>query len=194
MAAPRVLVIMGVSGCGKTTIGALLAERYGWEFEEGDDLHPQANVDKMRSGHALDDADRWPWLAKVAEWIQQRLDAGRNGVITCSALKRSYRDVLNAGGAGVVFVYLAGTPETIAARLAMRRGHFMPPDLLASQFDDLEEPAPDEPFIRIGIGAPPEEILQQIADGLGLDSRAGREKPHANLDHQPQNHGRLDHR
>lgn len=194
MAAPRVLVVMGVSGCGKTTVGGLLANRYGWEFEEGDDLHPQANVDKMRSGHALNDADRWPWLQKVAAWIDKQLDAGHDGVITCSALKRSYRDVLNARGAGVVFVYLAGTPETIAARLEMRRGHFMPPGLLASQFEALEEPAPDEPFIRVDIGAPPEEILQEIVDELGLDSRAGTENPHARLDRQPHNPGRLDHR
>ncbi|QCB98974.1 gluconokinase [Arthrobacter sp. PAMC25564] len=175
--APRVLVLMGVSGCGKTTVGALLARRYGWKFQEGDELHPQANVDKMRSGHPLDDADRWPWLQKVAAWIGTQLDSGSDGVITCSALKRSYRDVLNRRGAGVVFVYLAGTPETIAARLAVRRGHFMPPGLLASQFEALEEPAPDEPFIRIDIGAPPEKVLQGIVDELGLDRRAGTENP-----------------
>ena len=94
LAQPPVLVLMGVSGCGKSTVAALLAGRLGWDLAEGDDLHPAANVDKMAAGHALDDEDRWPWLAKVAEWIGEHTDAGRPGVITCSALKRSYRDVL----------------------------------------------------------------------------------------------------
>jgi gluconokinase len=108
MAEPRVLVVMGVSGCGKTTVAAPLAGRYSWAFEEGDSLHPQSNVDKMRAGHPLNDGDRWPWLEKVAAWIAGQLDAGNNGIITCSALKRSYRDVLNRRGSGVVFIYLAG--------------------------------------------------------------------------------------
>jgi gluconokinase len=162
----RVLVVMGVSGCGKSTVAALLAGREGWAFEEGDSLHPQANVDKMHAGHPLTDEDRAPWLEKVAVWIEAQLDAGRNGVITCSALKRAYRDVLDRRHHGVVFVYLAGDRATIAARLAVRHGHYMPAGLLQSQFDSLEEPAAGEPVIRVDIGPPPEEIVQRIVDQL----------------------------
>src|ERR1700709_2863480 len=105
---PIVLVLMGVSGCGKSTVAALLAGELDWPFEEGDSLHPQANIDKMAAGHALDDDDRWPWLEKVAEWVEECLDEGRSGIITCSSLKRSYRDIINRRGHGVEFVYLAG--------------------------------------------------------------------------------------
>ena len=146
---PIVLVVMGVSGCGKSTVAALLAGRLGWPLEEGDDLHPRANVEKMAAGHPLTDEDRWPWLEKVAEWVEERLDAGENGIITCSALKRSYRNVINRRGRGVRFVYLAGSLELIAARLGVRHGHFMPASLLQSQFADLEEPGPDEPGLRV---------------------------------------------
>lgn len=159
---------MGVSGCGKTTVAALLAGRFGWEFEEGDDLHPQSNVDKMHAGHPLDDDDRWPWLEKVADWIEEHLDAGRNGVITCSALKRSYREILNRRGTGVEFVFLAGSMDLISARIAARHGHFMPTSLLASQFADLEEPTAEEPAIRIDIGPEPQQIVRHIIDKLGL--------------------------
>lgn len=159
---------MGVSGCGKTTVAALLAGRFGWEFEEGDDLHPQSNVDKMHAGHPLDDDDRWPWLEKVADWIEEHLDAGRNGVITCSALKRSYREILNRRGTGVEFVFLAGSMDLISARIAARHGHFMPTSLLASQFADLEEPTAEEPAIRIDIGPAPQQIVRHIIDKLGL--------------------------
>lgn len=165
---PRVLVLMGVSGCGKTTVAALLAGRFGWEFEEGDSLHPTSNVEKMHAGHPLTDDDRWPWLAKVADWIEAELDAGKHGVITCSALKRSYREVLNRRGSGVEFVYLAGTEQQIGARLAARQGHFMPVSLLHSQFADLEEPEADEPAIRVDIGPTPRKIVQSIIDALGL--------------------------
>ncbi len=165
---PAVLVLMGVSGSGKTTVAALLAGRLGWAFEEGDALHPQANVDKMHAGHPLDDADRAPWLEKIAEWVEARLDAGEDGIITCSALKRSYRALIDRRGRGVVFVFLAGTRETIAQRLAARQGHFMPPSLLASQLDTLEEPGPGEPAIRIEVGPAPEALAQAIVDALGL--------------------------
>jgi gluconokinase len=141
---------MGVSGCGKSTVAGLLAGRLGWDFGEGDDLHPPENVEKMRAGHPLTDDDRWPWLERVATWIREHTDAGRPGLITCSALKRSYRDVLR--GEHVVFVYLAGTREQIAARLALRHGHFMPQGLLDSQFADLEPPGPDEQALQIDIG------------------------------------------
>jgi gluconokinase len=168
IAKPVVLVFMGVSGCGKTTVAAILAGRLDWRFEEGDALHPQSNVEKMEAGHPLTDEDRAPWLEKVARWVEERLDAGENGIITCSALKRSYRDVINRRGSGVVFVYLAGSRETIAARLAVRHGHFMPSSLLDSQFADLEEPSADEPAIRIDIGPAPDVIAQGILDKLGL--------------------------
>ena len=169
---PSVLVLMGVSGCGKTTVAAILARRLGWPFEEGDALHPQANIEKMAAGHSLTDVDRWPWLAKVADWIDKRLDAGENGLITCSALKRSYRDLINRRGSGLMFVFLAGSKETIAARLAARHGHFMPASLLDSQFADLDEPAADEPAIRVEIGPPAAEIAEQIIEDFGLAERA----------------------
>jgi gluconokinase len=170
---PVVLVVMGVSGSGKSTVAALLAGQLGWPFEEGDLLHPQANIDKMASDQPLNDEDRWPWLEKVAEWVEERLDADEDGLITCSALKRSYRDVINRRGTGVMFVYLAGTLPTIAARLAARHGHFMPADLLQSQFDALEEPTLDEPEIRVDIGPAPAVIAQHIVDKLGLSNRNG---------------------
>jgi gluconokinase len=167
---PLVLVLMGVSGCGKSTVAGLLAGRLGWEFEEGDDLHPAANVDKMASGHQLDDEDRWPWLAKVAEWIGEHVDAGRPGIVTCSALKRSYRDVLRRER--VVFVYLAGTREQIARRLAARHGHYMPASLLDSQFDALEPPTPDENSITIDIAAGSSVESDVIMRRLGLVPKA----------------------
>jgi gluconokinase len=165
---PLVLVFMGVSGCGKSTVAALLAGRLGWSFEEGDALHPQANIDKMQGGAPLTDADRLPWLERVAGWIEAQLDAGSNGIITCSALRRSYRDLLDRRGSGVIFVYLAGDKETIAARLAARGGHFMPPSLLDSQFAALEEPEADEPAVRIDVGPPPQAIAQSVVDLLKL--------------------------
>lgn len=166
MAEPVVLVVMGVSGSGKTTVATLLAGRLGWAMEEGDALHPRSNIEKMAAGRPLTDEDRQPWLEKIAEWVEARLDAGENGVITCSALKRSYRDIIDRRGPGVLFVYLAGTKETIAPRLAGRQGHFMPPSLLDSQLADLEEPRPDEPAICVDIGPPPELIAGQIIEQL----------------------------
>lgn len=163
---------MGVSGSGKTAIAEILAGRLGWPFQEGDALHSEANIEKMRAGQPLSDADRRDWVATIAEWVERRLDAGENGLITCSALKRSYRDVINRRGSGVMFVFLAGPQATIAPRLAARQGHFMPSSLLDSQFADLEEPAPDEPHIRVDIGPPPGVIAQGILRQLGLG--AGR--------------------
>ena len=168
LALPAVLVLMGVSGCGKTTVAQILAERLHWAFEEGDALHPQANVDKMAAGHPLTDEDRAPWLARVADWVDARLDAGECGVITCSALKRSYRELIDRRGGDIVFVYLHGSRELIASRLAGRHGHFMPSSLLDSQFATLEEPGADEPAIRVEIGEPPAAIAADIVDALGL--------------------------
>ena len=144
-----VLVIMGVSGGGKSTVAGLLAGSLGWDLAEGDDMHPAANIAKMAAGHPLEDADRWPWLARVAEWIHARTANGRPGIVTCSALKRSYRDKLR--GPSVVFVYLAGSRDLIARRIAARHGHFMPAALLESQFATLEPPGPDEQAITVDI-------------------------------------------
>jgi len=168
LARPVVLVLMGVSGCGKTTVGELLAQRLHWPYEEGDALHPPANVAKMAAGHPLDDADRAPWLARVADWVDARLAAGECGVISCSALKRAYRELIDRHGAGVHFVYLHGSRELIASRLGGRHGHFMPSTLLDSQFATLEEPGPDEPALRVEIGDTPDAIARHIADVLHL--------------------------
>jgi carbohydrate kinase (thermoresistant glucokinase family) len=168
LALPVVLVLMGVSGCGKTTVAEIIAQRLRWPFEEGDALHPPENVAKMHAGHPLDDADRAPWLARVADWVDARLDAGESGVITCSALKRKYRELIDRRGRDIEFVYLHGSRELIASRLAGRQGHFMPASLLDTQFATLEEPGPDEPAIRVEIGAAPEAIAAEIIDALGL--------------------------
>lgn len=166
MSQQPVLVLMGVSGCGKSTVGGILSGRLGWDLGEGDDLHPPENVAKMAAGHALTDEDRWPWLERVADWIRERTDAGRPGIITCSALKRSYRDVLR--GDCVVFVYLRGTREQIGERLAKRHGHYMPASLLDSQFGTLEEPTEDERRLVIDIGPAAGVQADEIVERLGL--------------------------
>ncbi|WP_067483186.1 gluconokinase [Actinomadura hibisca] len=160
---PLVVVVTGVSGSGKTTVGELLAERLGWEYAEADDFHPPANITKMRAGTPLTDADRRPWLHAIGAWIDGRLAAGAPGVVTCSALKRSYRDLLTGGRERVLLVYLDGDKELIARRISARSGHFFKPEMLDSQFRDLEPPAPDEPVVRVPIDAPAEEIVRRIA-------------------------------
>jgi carbohydrate kinase (thermoresistant glucokinase family) len=165
---PVVLVFMGVSGSGKTKVARILTDRLGWPYQEGDRLHPQSNIKKMKAGQPLNDADRRRWLARVADWVEACLDSGENGLITCSALKRSYRDEINRRGSGVVFVFLAGSIATIASRLTMRQAHFMPSSLLDSQFAELEDPQPDEPHIRVDIGPPPDVIAKVISRELGL--------------------------
>jgi gluconokinase len=162
----RVLVVMGVSGSGKSTVAAMVAERLGWDFAEGDAMHPPANVDKMHAGIPLDDEDRWPWLDVVADWIRGHLAAGTNGVVTCSALKRSYRDVLRAPG--VVFVHVAGDGALIEDRMSARSGHFMPTSLLASQLATLEPPQPDEAHITVAADRTPEEESDEVIARLGL--------------------------
>jgi gluconokinase len=162
------IVLIGVSASGKTTIAQALAKRIGFAEEDGDDYHPAANVAKMHAGIPLTDEDRWPWLAKVADWIRARTDAHRCGIITCSALKRAYRDLLR--GTHVVFVYLAGERDLIAARLVARNGHFMPPALLASQFAALEPPGPDERAITVDVSASVTAEADRITVGLGLQA------------------------
>jgi gluconokinase len=162
-----ILIVMGVSGSGKTTVASALAKHLGWPFKDGDELHPAANIAKMHSGHPLDDGDRGPWLESIAAWIDKWRAAGSRGVITCSALKRSYRAVLTKGRGEVRIVYLHGDMALIAKRLAARTGHFMPSDLLASQFATLEEPGPDEHAIRVEIDQPVNEIVAAIAAALG---------------------------
>jgi gluconokinase len=157
-----VLVVMGVSGSGKSTVAKPLAERLGWPFQEGDDLHPAANVAKMKAGIPLDDADRAPWLGAIADWIAERLRAESGGVVTCSALRRAYRDRLRRAGEGVTFIYLDGSKAVIAERLAQRHGHFMPPALLDSQFATLEEPTPDEHAIVVDIVQPADRQVDEI--------------------------------
>ncbi|MFS0794347.1 gluconokinase [Microbacterium sp. 1P10AE] len=167
MASPApVLVFMGPAGTGKSTVAGMLAGRLGWDFQEGDDLHPAENVAKMAAGHALTDDDRWPWLDRVAAWIDGQLAAGRPGVITCSALKRSYRDVLRRDD--VTFVLLLGDPALVLARLLRRQGHFMPPALLTSQFDTLEIPDADERAIHIDLDLTPQEQVDTVIAQLHL--------------------------
>jgi carbohydrate kinase (thermoresistant glucokinase family) len=158
---------MGVSGSGKTTVAEELAARLGWAFEEGDALHPPANVAKMHAGIPLTDADRQPWLAAVAAWIDGRLAAGLPGIITCSALKRAYRKVIVGDRPEVRLVYLRGDRALIAARLAERKNHFMPASLLQSQFDALEEPGEDEDPLIVDIGPSAGEIAGAVIRMLG---------------------------
>jgi gluconokinase len=166
-----VLVVMGVSGSGKSTVAGILAGRLNWDLEEGDDLHPDANVVKMSDGVPLTDEDRWPWLDRVGMWISEHTALGRPGVITCSALKRSYRDRLR--GDNVVFVYLAGSKDTIGRRLTARVDHFMPSDLLDSQLSALEPPEADENVLIVEVGAAPTELADEIIDRLRLSARTG---------------------
>lgn len=155
-----VLVVMGVSGSGKSTVGGMIAGAMGWDLQEGDDLHPQANIEKMAAGHPLCDDDRWPWLDKIARWITERTDAGEPGIVTCSALKRSYRDVLR--GDNVVFVHLAGSRDQIGQRLTARLDHYMPPSLLDSQISTLEPLDPDEQAIIVDVGGSPAAIVEEV--------------------------------
>ncbi len=166
-----VLVIMGVSGSGKSTVAGILAGQLGWDLEEGDDLHPAANVTKMHSVIPLTDEDRWPWLDRVAAWISEHTAAGLPGIITCSALKRIYRDRMR--GDNVVFVHLAGTKDTIAHRLNARMDHFMPGALLDSQLSTLEPPGADENTVVIDVGRPPAQEAAEIIERLGLKSESG---------------------
>lgn len=158
------MVLMGVSGSGKSTVGALLAERLGVPYAEADDFHPPENVAKMSSGVPLEDADRWPWLDALARWLAEHSASG--GVMACSALKRGYRDRLRRAAAGLLFVHLDGPEELIAGRLAGRSGHFMPRSLLRSQFDALEELHDDEPGVTVSIDAGPRTVADRALAAL----------------------------
>jgi len=159
---PVIVLLMGVSGSGKTTVAALLAAALGCQFQEGDDLHPRENVEKMRSGAPLTDADRMPWLRKIAEEIDGWRARGECGVLTCSALKRSYRDLIIGDRHDVVLVYLKGSRDLIHRRMIARHEHFMPVALLDSQFATLEEPTPDEHPIIVDVGGNPTKIAHKI--------------------------------
>jgi gluconokinase len=157
---------MGVSGSGKSTIAERLAARLGWRFEDGDGFHPPANVAKMSAGQPLTDEDRWPWLQSIADEIDRLSAAGQRAVVACSALKRAYRNILVHGRDDIRIVFLNGTQDLIADRLAGRKGHFMPPGLLASQFRTLQPPQPDERPITVSIDAPVEAIVDDIVRQL----------------------------
>jgi len=171
---PCALIVMGVSGSGKTTIADKLAERLGWACEDGDKYHPKSNVEKMSAGHPLTDEDRWPWLQAIADKIDQICKAGEHAVVACSALKRTYRDVLVHGRDDIRIVYLDGTQQLIAGRLAARKGHFMPPGLLDSQFKTLQPPGSDENAIAVSIDASVSAIVDDIVGKLRLSQNAGK--------------------
>jgi gluconokinase len=158
-----VVVVMGVAGCGKSTVGPLIARALGADFAEGDTFHPPANVAKMSRGEPLDDSDRMPWLAAMADAIREWQAKEKPTVLACSALRQRYREILAGGSAGVRFVFLRGSQATIADRIGRRRDHFMPPSLLASQFATLEEP---EDAIAVDVGGSPEAIAAAALERL----------------------------
>ena len=167
---PCALVVMGVSGSGKSTVADRLAARLGWRYEDGDKFHPPANVAKMSAGQPLTDEDRWPWLQAIADEIDRLAAAGQRAVMACSALKRAYRDILVHGRNDIRIVFLNGTQDLIADRLATRKEHFMPPGLLASQFKTLEPPQPGERPITVSIDAPVGTIVDDIIRQLKVPS------------------------
>ena len=167
---PAVVVVMGVSGAGKTTIAKLLAERLGWEFADGDEFHPRENIKKMRSGIPLTDEERLPWLHAIADWVDEMRRQGNPAVTASSVLKRSHRDIVIGARPDVRLVFLEGSPQLIAERVAARRGHFMPANLLDSQFAALEPPSPDENAVRVSIELPPHRIVSSIIEQLNAES------------------------
>jgi len=181
------LVVMGVSGVGKSSVAAELVRRTGWVFVEGDDLHPESNRAKMASGIPLDDDDRWPWLRRVAAWIGEQEAAGRNAVVTCSALKRSYRDLLRDrdGHHSARFVHLLAPPELISARITARRNHYMPPSLLESQLATLERLQPDEPGIEVETTGDPAAVAERVLEQLGDHIVLPADRPSGDNPHRP---------
>jgi gluconokinase len=171
---PATIVVMGVTGAGKTTVMRALADRLGWPTAEGDDFHSAASVEKMRAGHPLTDEDRRPWLAAIASWIGEQEAAATPAIVTCSALKRTYRDVLRRGHPSVWFAHLVVPRPVIEDRLERRRSHYMPPSLLTSQLETLETLDPDEPGAAIAAHRPPPEIVADILAQLRQTDRAPR--------------------
>ena len=167
------VVVMGVSGSGKTTVAERLANELGWRFVEGDRLHPPANVEKMRQGIPLTDADRAPWLDRIGEELKRWAAEGQSGVLTCSALKRAYRDRIRSARPDVRFVYLKGSEALIKSRVGARHHEYMPASLLRSQFAALEEPSPDEPVVTVDAGGSPDAELAAVITALGLAPQAG---------------------
>jgi gluconokinase len=161
------VVVMGVAGCGKTTVGQLLAVRLGVDFADADDFHSPENIAKMREGTPLSDEDRRPWLQAIANWLADHADIG--GVVTCSALRRAYRDVLRDGAADAWFLHLIGPPDLMAARVSGRGHHFMPAELVASQFEELEPPDIDERAVELDASLPPEQIVDRFLEEINLD-------------------------
>lgn len=157
-----VVIVMGVSGSGKTTVGRELARRTAWPFLDADDLHSPESIERMATGTPLTDADRWPWLDRVADWIAARRAAGEPGIVACSALKRVYRDRLRRGDPDLRVAYLRVEIQEIFRRVARRTGHFFPPGLIQAQFADLEEPTPDEAPITVAMNEPPDVKAESI--------------------------------
>ncbi|WP_353951465.1 gluconokinase [Knoellia sp. S7-12] len=164
--ATRHVIVMGVSGSGKTTIAEGVTEQTGWAFAEADEFHPKANITKMEAGTALTDEDRWPWLGALGAWMQQKSAEGTSTVITCSALKRTYRDVLRSGLDSLDFIHLDGPAEVIRERMGGRKGHFMPPELLQSQLDTLEALDADESGVFLDIRRTPEQVIDEAVAWL----------------------------
>ncbi|WP_241847720.1 gluconokinase [Streptomyces sp. CB02009] len=162
------VLVVGVAGSGKSTVGRLLAERLGWVYKDADEFHSDADRAKMAAGHPLTDRDRGPWLTAVGRWMGQMRADGRGAVVTCSALKRDYRDALRAGHREIQLVYLRGTRELLHSRLAARAGHFFPADLLDSQLEDLQEPGPDEHAWVVEIDRSPESIVATVLSRMSF--------------------------
>jgi gluconokinase len=167
--APLVIVLMGVAGCGKSTTGNALAKALGWPFRDADSFHPAANIDKMSRGLPLDDDDRWPWLAAIARWIDERRELAAPAIVSCSALKRAYRDRIVGIRRDVRLVYLHGDRGLIRRRLSARKHHFMPAALLDSQLGVLEEPGADERAVIVDVAMSPRKVVAAIIDELGLE-------------------------
>ncbi|GGE06915.1 gluconokinase [Aureimonas endophytica] len=168
---PMAIVVMGTSGVGKTTAAKGIAAALDWPFAEADEFHPKANIAKMSSGIPLTDEDRWPWLRAIRDWIDARAEEGKDVVVTCSALKRRYRDLLREARADLRFVFLTADPALVAQRIGTRSGHFMPPELLRSQLADLEPLEPGEPGVAVGVDAPPEAVVRRAIEALGLTGK-----------------------
>lgn len=166
---PTCLVVMGVSGVGKSTVARLLGDRLAWDVAEADDFHPEVNIKKMTDGVPLNDADRLPWLSAMRDWIAARAATSANTVVTCSALKSTYRDLLRQSAARIRFVHLCGAPAVIGQRLAERSGHFMPASLLDSQFGVLEPLRAGEDGVTVDVTDPPEELTRRALVSLGLE-------------------------